>query len=230
MAAIYFIRHGQASFNSDNYDKLSPTGIKQAHALGTTLKQRGVQFDAVYAGSMVRHAETAEGCLTAMGCDLDPVIIDGFNEYDHEEVLFKHRPEFSNKLNLAEYLAQHPNPHKAFQAEFELALHRWRGGDYDHEYDETWQHFNQRCVNALNQVRSNRNAKSIAVFSSGGPIAVVTGHCLDLNDAHIAELSWSIMNCSITSLLYNKDKITLRYFNDFSHFEYGEDKSLLTYR
>jgi broad specificity phosphatase PhoE len=231
MAAIYFIRHGQASFNSDNYDKLSPTGIKQSQALGTALKQRGTQFDAVYAGSMVRHAETAQGCLAGMGCTIEPTIMTGFNEYDHEEVLEKHRPEFGSKLQLAEYLSKHPNPHKAFQVEFELALHRWRGGDFDHEYKETWQHFNQRCINALNQLRDNSNgAKSIAVFSSGGPISVVTGHCLELNDHHIAELSWSIMNCSITCLLFNKDKITLRYFNDFSHFELGDDKTLLTHR
>lgn len=230
MAAIYFIRHGQASFNSEVYDKLSPTGIKQSQALGTALKQRGVQFDAVYAGSMVRHAETAEGCLQGIGCELEPIILEGFNEYDHEEVIQKHRPEFGNKLELVQYLSKHPNPRKAFQVEFELALHRWRGGDFDHEYSETWQHFNTRCINALNQVRNNKSAKSIAVFSSGGPISIVTGHCLELSDAHTAELSWSIMNCSITCLLFNNDKITLRYFNDFSHFEYGDDKTLLTYR
>lgn len=231
MAAIYLIRHGQASFNSDDYDQLSPVGEQQSEALGAALQQRGIRFDAVYSGSMKRHAQTASGCLKAMGCTITPTVLAGFNEYDHEEVLQRHRPEFGNKLQLAQYLSQHPNPRKAFQTEFELALHRWRAGDYDHEYNETWEHFNQRCSAALNHVRDHSgDAKSIAVFSSGGPIAIATGHCLDLNDEHVAELSWSIMNASVTCLLFNRDKITLRYFNDFSHFDYGEDKSLLTHR
>ncbi|MEE2731172.1 MAG: histidine phosphatase family protein [Pseudomonadota bacterium] len=231
MAAIYLIRHGQASLHSENYDQLSPTGERQAVALGAALKQRGIQFDAVYAGSMRRHAQTAAGCLQAMDCALAPTILDGFNEYDHEEVMARHRPEFSDHLSRSEYLAKHPNPNKAFQIEFELALHRWRMGEYDHEYAETWQHFSQRCTDALDHVRYNSgNAKSIAVFSSGGPISIATGSCLGLTDEHIAELSWSIINCSVTCLLFNSKKMTLRYFNDYSHFEYAEDKSLFTYR
>ena len=231
MAAIYLIRHGQASFNSDNYDQLSPTGEQQARALGVALSKRGIQFDAVYAGSMKRHAQTARGCLEAMGCSIAPTIIEGFNEYDHEEVIHRHRPEFANKLQLAEYLSKHSNPRKAFQIEFELALHRWRIGDYDSEYTETWEHFNTRCKDALSHVRHNSgDAKSIAVFSSGGPISIAVGHCLELTDEHVAELSWSIINASVTCLLFNEDKMTLRYFNDYSHFEYGEDKSLFTYR
>jgi len=231
MAAIYLIRHGQASLLSDDYDQLSPTGVRQAEALGVALQQRGIHFDAVYAGSMKRHAQTAAGCLGAMGCDITPTILEGFNEYDHEEVMARHRPEFSDHVTRSEYLSKHPNPNKAFQIEFELALHRWRTGEYDHEYAETWQHFNQRCTEALNHVRyQSDNAKSIAVFSSGGPISMAVGHCLELTDEHIAELSWSIINCSVTSFLFNKDKMTLRYFNDYSHFEYSKDKTLFTYR
>ncbi|MGB3623410.1 histidine phosphatase family protein [Ketobacter sp. MCCC 1A13808] len=231
MAAIYLIRHGQASFHSDNYDKLSPTGIQQSKQLGTALHQRGIRFDAVYAGSMVRHAQTAQHCMSNMGFNLTPAIIEGFNEYNHEEVLEKHRPEFAERDALNRFLAAQNNPRKAFQIEFESALHRWRGGEFDHEYSENWAQFITRCNAAMDQVRSTcGEAKSIAVFSSGGPISVATGQCLGLADSHIAELSWSLMNCSITCLLFNSEKITLRYFNDFAHFEVNADKSMLTYR
>lgn len=33
MATIYLIRHGQASFGAENYDKLSPLGERQASIL-----------------------------------------------------------------------------------------------------------------------------------------------------------------------------------------------------
>ena len=34
MATIYLIRHGQASFGSDDYDQLSQLGIRQAEVTG----------------------------------------------------------------------------------------------------------------------------------------------------------------------------------------------------
>jgi len=33
MSDLYLIRHGQASFGKDNYDRLSPLGIRQARIL-----------------------------------------------------------------------------------------------------------------------------------------------------------------------------------------------------
>ena len=41
MGSIYLIRHGQASFGADDYDVLSPTGIRQAEILG----DQPVEFD-----------------------------------------------------------------------------------------------------------------------------------------------------------------------------------------
>jgi broad specificity phosphatase PhoE len=228
MAAIYLIRHGQASFGTSNYDQLSPRGQQQATALGNSLRERGIQFDAVFAGSMQRHAQTAQNCLNAMDCTLQPEIVPGFNEYDHEEVFARHVPELQSKAELNQYLARFPNPHKTFQIEFEKAVRRWRSGEFDSDYSETWHHFRQRCLDALAVVRNCR-AKSIAVFSSGGPIGTITGHVLGVQDDHSVELTWAIMNCSITSLLFNQEKISLRYFNDFAHFDNGE-KALLTHR
>lgn len=229
MAALYLIRHGQASFGSANYDALSGKGIEQAAALGESLRRRGISFDAAFAGTMQRHAQTAEHCLNAMGSELQPTTLAGLNEYDHEEVFARHVPALQDKAQLAQYLARFPNPHKTFQLEFEKAVARWRSGDFDGEYTESWNQFRARSIDALTRVRQS-TAKSIAVFSSGGPIASITGYTLGLNEDQVIELNWAIMNCSITCLLFNADKISLRYFNDFAHFESHADKSLLTHR
>ncbi len=228
MAAIYLIRHGQASFGTANYDQLSERGLLQATALGNSLRERGIQFDAAFAGTMQRHAQTALNCLTAMGSDLQPQTLAGLNEYDHEEVFARHVPELRDKSELNQYLARFPNPAKTFQIEFEKAVVRWRSGEFDSDYSESWLQFRNRCVNALHTIRTHA-AKSIAVFSSGGPIATITGNTLGISDAQIVELNWNIINCSVTCLLFNSEKITLRYFNDFSHFD-GADKALLTHR
>ncbi|HVK99136.1 MAG TPA: histidine phosphatase family protein [Dongiaceae bacterium] len=229
MAALYLIRHGQASFGSANYDALSERGHQQARVLGESLVQRGIRFDAAFAGTMQRHTQTAEGCLGAMQCDLPLIQLPEFNEYNHEEVFARHRPELEDKEQFAQFLAQSGDPHKAFQKEFEKAMLRWRSGDFDDEYSESWPAFRARNIAAVDAARRH-GAKSIAVFSSGGPISNITGHCLGLDGDQSVGLGWAIMNCSITCLLFTADKISLRYFNDFSHFEIRADKSLVTHR
>ncbi|HET8705674.1 MAG TPA: phosphoglycerate mutase family protein, partial [Pseudomonadales bacterium] len=67
MGQLYLIRHGQASFGEADYDKLSPTGWQQATQLSHWLHQQGIDFDAVYAGTLRRHRETAEAALQHRG-------------------------------------------------------------------------------------------------------------------------------------------------------------------
>lgn len=45
MGSIYLIRHGQASFGADDYDVLSPVGVRQAEVLGKHLEQLGISLD-----------------------------------------------------------------------------------------------------------------------------------------------------------------------------------------
>ena len=44
MQKITFVRHGQASYGSDNYDKLSELGHKQTRLLGEYFKKINYQF------------------------------------------------------------------------------------------------------------------------------------------------------------------------------------------
>ena len=60
MTDITFIRHGQASIHSNNYDQLSDLGWKQASLLGEALKEQGFQADHVFHGSLRRQRETYE--------------------------------------------------------------------------------------------------------------------------------------------------------------------------
>jgi broad specificity phosphatase PhoE len=40
MCVKYLVRHGQASFNADNYDNLSEKGCRQAKLVGEYLAQK----------------------------------------------------------------------------------------------------------------------------------------------------------------------------------------------
>ena len=66
MSEIYFIRHGQASFGSENYDNLSELGHQQSKILGNYLKETGVEFDRVVTGTLNRQQQTCENIIKVM--------------------------------------------------------------------------------------------------------------------------------------------------------------------
>ena len=66
MGEVVLVRHGQASFGAEDYDRLSPLGHQQSAWLGEYFVAHGMAFDTVWRGQLRRHRETAEGIATAM--------------------------------------------------------------------------------------------------------------------------------------------------------------------
>ncbi len=67
MGTLYLVRHGQASFGADDYDRLSERGHAQALRLGQYWRERGLRFDAVLAGTLLRHTQTLDGIVAGLG-------------------------------------------------------------------------------------------------------------------------------------------------------------------
>jgi broad specificity phosphatase PhoE len=154
---------------------------------------------------------------------------DGFNEYDHHEVLIRQRPDFDDPEEVKRFLRETPDGKRAFQAIFEQAMTRWMSGAHNAEYRETWPQFRERVVGALRRVVANADAsQNIIVFTSGGPIATLCQHLLGLPDAGVAALNWTLVNCAVTKLFYRGDTLTLSYLNSYAHFETQTD--FITYR
>jgi broad specificity phosphatase PhoE len=66
----------------------------------------------------------------------------------------------------------------------------------------------------------------VAVFSSGGAIAVAIQHALSAPERTALELNWAIWNCAVSEILYNREKMSLAGFN---HVDYLPNE-LMTYR
>lgn len=241
MGAIHLIRHGQASFGKANYDKLSDLGMVQSAHAGRHFARTGVRFHRVAAGEMLRHQETMEHCLQAMLTEnatpegqsnrVPPIITGAFNEFDHEEVVARDRPEFADKTVLASYLAEQTRPAAAFQLVFDQAMRRWLSGQHDREYKESWQQFRDRCVTGFNALLEHCAAgEHVAVFTSGGPISVITQHLLGVPDEHVLKLNYAMINASITKVFYNGERVSLSSFNSYSHLESATEPTLVTYR
>lgn len=236
MSEIYFIRHGQASFGSKNYDKLSEKGVLQAKILGRHLAALGVGFDAVCVGEMERQEKTAKAMTDAYrekGLFVPESQVDAsFNEYDSALVWDSQtKMMLEDDPGLLDELKQGRKNKKAFQKIFSKVMERWISGKFDVPGIVTWDEFKNRVVLGLNTlVKTWGPSKKIAVFSSGGPICLMVQRALDLSDSKAIEISWQVMNASITRLKYNSHNISLTGFNEITHLELTGDKTLLTYR
>ncbi len=230
MGAIYLIRHGQASFGKADYDQLSATGFEQSRVLGLALRERALEVDAAWRGAMRRHRETAETCLSAAGLAVGTETDAGFNEFDHQQVVERFKPQYSSQEVMVTEMARLPDPRRAFQQMFTEAVGRWVSGRHDDEYAESWPAFRERSMRALESIVTSVGAqKSVLVFTSGGVVTAICQQLLQIPDEHAFRLNWTLANCGITKVIYSDRGRYLSTLNEHSHFENGK-RELVTYR
>lgn len=231
MTTIYLIRHGQASFGAESYDQLSPNGELQAKLLGQYFDQILKETPYVVAGSMQRHQQTAQLALAECFPEAEIQTDNAWNEFNHQQVFAKYEPRFNEPHLLKQDVAKEENPRAYLAKIFEGAIERWTGGDYHHEYDESWPHFKNRVETALQNL-CNELAKSkpryAVVFTSGGVISVAAGKLLELNANRTFALNWAIANTSMTTLRLVGNEPQLLSLNEH-HFIKAEDSKLLTW-
>lgn len=91
MSKLVLVRHGQASFFSDHYDKLSEMGERQARALAEYWLRSGVEFDESFTGTLSRQTRTEEvvaETYRAAGKAWPKVeVLPGLDEYPADEII-----------------------------------------------------------------------------------------------------------------------------------------------
>lgn len=239
MGVIYLIRHGQASFGKANYDDLSDTGYEQARRLGQVLADRIPAFDISVMGSMQRHKQTATTCLEQFQCHQEQggqglesliQVNSDWNEYDHREILKRYRPEFETDASMIAFVKQQENPRQFMNESFNGAVDRWVSAKYDSDYFETWLEFKERVRSALRHTMElSMSGKTVAVFTSGGPISLVSHALLGVDEAKFMSLNWTLMNCGVTKILNSKSRVFVASLNEHTHFEGADNKHLITY-
>lgn len=231
MTTIYLIRHGQASFGAESYDQLSPNGEFQAKLLGQYFDQILKEAPYVVSGSMQRHQQTANLALAECFPETEIQTDSAWNEFNHQQVFARYEPRFNEPHLLKQDVAKEDNPRAYLAKIFEGAIERWTGGDYHHEYDESWPHFKNRVETALQNL-CNELAKIkpryAVVFTSGGVISVAAGKLLELNANRTFALNWAIANTSMTTLRLVGNEPQLLSLNEH-HFIKAKDPSLLTW-
>lgn len=236
MGSIYLIRHGQASFGADDYDVLSPIGIRQAEVVGAHLAQLGTQLDRSLSGDLRRQQHTANTALQqlrAAAIEVPALEIDpAFNEFDADAVIRALLPGLLPEEPEALHILRNAAQNRAeFQRLFALLIGRWISGEHDQPGLQSWQEFVEQVRGGLNRLLEQANSKqNIAVFTSGGTITALLHLITGIPAAQAFELNWQIVNTSLSCLKFRGKQVSLASFNSHVHLQLLKTPELITYR
>lgn len=239
MGTLYLVRHGQASFLQQNYDKLSPVGEAQSRLLGEYWSRHGVIFDRVCVGPRARQKDTVELVRAAYQAATlafpVPLVLPEFDEYSGEAVLKHGLTELLETDSAIRDLhsmfvssANDTELHANFQRLYAAIIGGWVRGAFTVPDVETWTEFSERVNSGFTKFLSaGARGERVAIFTSGGPVAIAMQRALHLAPEDTLELTWMSRNSAWSEFLYSARRFTLSSFNIHAHIE---DPAMLTYR
>jgi broad specificity phosphatase PhoE len=225
MSELFLVRHAQASFGTDDYDRLSELGRQQARWLGEHFRYRKLEFDRVLCGSMVRHCETVAEIHRGMNrgnadFETDPA----WNEFDFQAIVAAY---------LEEHRVKPPTP-GASLAEFSrilrAALLAWAENRLQGPLPERWQQFEERVGAGLESVTSEAgDSRRILLVSSGGAISAALRRVLDAPASTMVQMNLQLRNSSVSHLFFNSKNLHFSGFNHVPHLDHPDRSGAVTY-
>lgn len=214
MPVVFLVRHGQASFGSEDYDHLSDLGRQQAETTGRWLRDRGLRRPAAVHGSLRRQRDTALLALAAAGHAVEPRVDPRWDEYDPIDLVRRYA---------AAHDAAEPRSSREFQVVLDAALTSW----IEHGDEGGWPAFTLGVAAALEELVTDlEQGQDAVVFTSAGVIATVCADLLGTGAAGLVALNRVVVNGAVTTLAAGRSGPTLLTFNEHTHLD-GEH---LTYR
>lgn len=218
MPNVILVRHGQASAGTDDYDRLSPLGIRQASLLGEFWADHRFHIDAAFSGTLKRQQHTAELVLSAMATPTETTVLPALDEYNHVAVDSCHGGGVlsdGGSLSFDEYLN---------------IMQRWQNaGEKNGESVESYQSFEQRGWQRIKQTALEAKPDSTLVFfTSGGIVSTVLKNILSLNFEQTMHFIWQTRNASVTLLNVSEKHSYVIDYNGIPHLLAAKDKKLVT--
>lgn len=227
MSILYLVRHGQASFGSADYDRLSALGVQQVELLRRHLERLGDLPHAIYSGSLKRQQHTAR---ILAGDATDAVVtLPAFDEYHAGALIRAHAAHTG--ASLPEPGDGTPIDPRAFQRRLEEVGSLWADGALQAPGIEPWDRFSGRVAEGLRDLMAREGrSRRIHVSTSAGVIGAAVGSLLGLAPREAIKLSWSVHNSSVTRIQFDGSRASLLSFNAAPHLEHPDRRSMLTYR
>jgi broad specificity phosphatase PhoE len=221
MGTLYLVRHGQASFGTDDYDRLSELGARQCERLGAYFRERNLRFDGVITGTLKRHTQSFDALQRGLQAAHEPLAMPGLNEYDSYAIVRTVHPQPIGHARNAEEVKQH----------FRLlreGLIAWMQGRTQPEGMPTFERFTAGVVEALDHVRT-RHEGNVLIVSSGGPISTAVAHVLGAPPQAMVELNLRMRNSAVTEFAFTPKRHALITFNTLPHLESADYASWVTH-
>jgi broad specificity phosphatase PhoE len=230
VGVIYVVRHGQAAFGTEHYDRLTEIGFAQARLLGGYFARRNVRFDAVFTGTLRRQTETAQGIFEGhaeLGSRPLQETFPGLDEYKPEAVMMAFTGNFPAPA--LEAARRDPVVVREHFRVLRQALLAWAEDRTQPEGMPVWQAFQDGAVAALIEARRRFPDGNVLIVSSGGPIAAAVAAALNAPPATAVELNLRIRNSSLTEFASTPRRHHLVSFNGLPHLDTNPDPTLITY-
>jgi broad specificity phosphatase PhoE len=230
VGSIYVVRHGQASFGTNDYDRLTEVGFTQARLLGAHLGARRIRFDAIFTGTLRRQIETARGILEGhpqLGVDLPQERFSGLDEYLSEAIMtayFGAAPVWG-----ADADKRDPTMVRDHFRRLREALLAWADGRIEPKGMMAFSRFQSQAVAALIEARTRFPDGRVLIVSSGGPIAAMIAAAMQAPPASAIDLNLRIRNSSLSEFVSTPRRHHLISFNTVPHLDTHPNVALTTY-
>ena len=219
---LWLVRHGQAAFATDDYDRLTELGWQQARWLGEHLRDLGVGFDRIAAGTLRRQQETAQVLAEVLGGTVETV--PGLEEYDSDRLLQAAgvRPRDGSGAGSQSGATSRREHFQRLRA----VLLDWAEGRV--AGTETWAEFDARVRRAIAELTRGGEGRVLAA-SSGGAIAMALTQVLGIGPDKTIEFNLQARNTGITRLVFSRRTVYFNMFNAIPHLERPERAHAETY-
>lgn len=221
MGQLYLVRHGQASFGSDDYDRLSDLGRRQCVRLGEWFRENGIVFEAALTGTLKRQVDSLAGIAQGLQMAPQAQAWPGLNEYDSDALVAALKPGPLPPLSSPE----------GARAHFRLlreGLQAWIDGRTQPEGMPSHADFVAGIREALDHVRTSHEG-AVLIVSSGGPIAMAVADVLGAPGSAAIELNLRMRNSAVSEFVFTPKRHALLSFNTLPHLMDPERAGWITY-
>lgn len=199
---LVLVRHGQASLGTDDYDRLSPRGYRQAERVAARLAVRLPDRPVLWSGTLRRHRQTLAPMVAAHGEEV--VRSEDLNEFSTYALVrsaLRHAERLELDVPPRHQLADPAAHLDVLLAWFPQVMAAWQGEGLDDPEVGTWSAFRERVLRPCAAWESSlRAGRSVIVVTSAGVIATLVAALSERDLAWQRDLAVKLYNASVSEL------------------------------
>lgn len=199
---LVLVRHGQASLGTDDYDRLSERGHRQAERVAERLAERLPARPELWSGTLLRHRQTLLPLAGEFG---DEVVrsedLNEFSTYGLVRAALQHAGRLGLDVPPRHQLVDPVAHLEVLLAWFPQVMAAWQDDGLQDPEVGTWSAFHERVLRSRRRWESSlRAGRSVIVVTSAGVIATLVAALEERDLAWQRDLAVKLYNASVSEL------------------------------